>query len=576
MPLDGNDSGATWQGPPTSQSNRADTEMNTPPVPQQVPYQMIQQENTSAHLTFPADTWEPSQEDDFPPEPDENSTPANVTPIRPIPTAPVMPVAYTVGGSVDSASQGVSNTTLHTSQGNVSATTTQSRRPRIAASRATFREQLGHFSSLILIPLLFAVLTGLIILPQVLSSRAYLPPLAFVPLLCILVVIAVAQSVGIYYAGTNNGLWAVNTLTGFFLFVLVGCFALAGAFATLALLVVILILYVALYRLYVHTVPTGFIELVQSSGRYTRILDKGFNILLPWEKTTQPISIQEKPWDTPAQREQFTENEDIIFRGHILYHFDPRQAQFDVLDVNNWEKNLQAIFTARLHDVVNSLNQTFLTTLRSQRTYLAHENGTAPFMSDNRWRQVNDALLQQTERLVSQWGVRIKVAEIQNITLAAHAPMALADDITAPASYIQQNTHTSTTMPEQPKQPTQSAVPVVSAPTTQAAANTQSEAELPASAYKEETLIRAYNMVQNGSIKDPETIRGIAKRFETVANTPALYQNFSFDALRAAYNLLKEADRREEEMASHAGTLFNDETKPDMRKPEDESTYFGA
>lgn len=583
MPLDGNDSGATWQGPPNSQSNPlhsthpVQTEMNTPAVPQQGQYQAPQQESVSAHPTFPADTWEPSLEDDFPPEPDGDNVPSNVTPIRSVPTAPTAPIPHPVVdgsvGPVPSMNQGASNTALHTSPDKVNNTTTQSSRPRTASPRATIGEQIGHFSSLILIPLLFAVLTGLIILPQVASSRAYLPPLAFTPLIFILFIIAVAQGVGIYYAGTNNGLWAVNTLTGFFLFVLVGCFALAGAFPTFALLVVILILYVVLYRLYVHPVPAGFIEIVRFSGRYIRILDAGFNILLPWEKASPPVSIKEKPWDTPPQRELLSEHEDITFRGHIIYRLDPQQAHFDILDVNNWEENLQAIFIARLHDVVNSFTPNFITMLRSQRNYLAHDNGTAPFITDNRWRQVNDTLLQQTEKLVSQWGVRIKEVEIFDITLAAHAPVALVNEDTDPASYMQQGMASSATVPEQPKQPAQSAAP---APTAQSSSTAPSEPELPASAYKEETLVRAYGLVQNGSIKDPETIRGIARRFETVADTPALYQNFSFDALRAAYNLLKEADRREEEMASRAGTLFNDETKPDIRKPEDESTYFGA
>lgn len=582
MPLDGNDSGATWQGSPNSQSNpphpqhSADIDMNTPALPQQGQYQAIQQGSIPAHPTFPADTWEPTLEDDFPPEPDEDSVPSNVTPIR---TTSAVPAAPVVDGSVSSSSstdQGASKSALHISSNKADTTTTQSSRPRTTSPRATLSEQIIHFSSLILIPFLFAVLTGLIILPQVASSRAYLPLLTFVPLIFILFIIAVAQCVGIYYAGTNNGLWAVNTLTGFFLFVLVGCFALFGAFATLALLVLILILYVVLYRLYVHPVPSGFIEIVQSFGRYSRTLDAGFNILLPWEKATQPVSIKEISWQTPPQRVLLNEHEDIILRGHIVYRLDPQLAQHAILDVNNWEENLHSIFIARLHEVANSLTPNFITMLRSQRSYLAHDNGSAPFIGDNRWQQVNNTLLQQTERLVSQWGVRIKEVQIFDVTLTAHAPVALADEDTAPASYMQQNvaqSAPSAPVSEQPKQPAQS---VPSAPTTPDAPGGPSEPALPASAYKEETLVRAYSMVQNGSIKDPETIRSIARRFETVANTPALYQNFSFDALRAAYNLLKEADRREEEMAARAGTLFNDDTKPDFRKPEDESTYFGA
>jgi tetratricopeptide (TPR) repeat protein len=80
---------------------------------------------------------------------------------------------------------------------------------------------------------------------------------------------------------------------------------------------------------------------------------------------------------------------------------------------------------------------------------------------------------------------------------------------------------------------------------------------------KEETLRKAYTAVKNGTLRDLEVIRNLAAQFEAVANNPELNNAFTFDAGRAALNLYAEADRRQEEEDTNAGTFFTDETKVD-------------
>jgi len=87
---------------------------------------------------------------------------------------------------------------------------------RIAA-RASFLGQLVHYSTLILAPLLFAAFTCLFVLPLVATGHAQLPPAGLLPLTIVIILIAVAQGIAVFYAGPDNGMWTLGTLGGFFL-----------------------------------------------------------------------------------------------------------------------------------------------------------------------------------------------------------------------------------------------------------------------------------------------------------------------------------------------------------------------
>lgn len=591
MPLDGNDSGAIWQGPPTSQPQptKADIHINAHSVPLQNA-QIPEKEHVPAYSPLAEDSWQPSLEDDVPQEDDEQFTPSKVTPIR---TVSSTPSASIVDGSAAPATARIpasqADASLHlASENSASATGTQ----RIAQPRSSksskprmLVDQISFYSWVILVPFLFAVLTGLIILPLVVSNRAYAPPQAFIPLIIALLVIAVAQSISISYVGTDNGLWAACTLTGFCLFLLIGSYTLFGALVSTMLFILFVALYIGLYRICVHPVAQGTMEIVLSFGQYRRTLTPGFNILFPWEQAMQPVSLKEIPWQTPVQRVQLTQTEDIVLRGHIRYQLQPHRTQHAILDVRDWEASLRDIFVAKLQDVAASLTPDSITRLRAQRNYTPYPDDSMPYFSgDSRWQPINEKLLQEMQSRVSQWGVLIIEVQVFDVALTAHDAYnaLLGNEDTDPASYMQQEVQTAPTVPPAPavvqattpEQPRQLAVQAASLDHSPPAA--QQAQPIQANVFKEEALTSAYRAVQSGAVKDPETIRNLARRFETVAKDPNLYQNVSFDAMRAAVNLLKEADRREVEIAARAGTLPNDQTKPDFPKPEDESSLFGA
>src|SRR6266567_3416468 len=125
------------------------------------------------------------------------------------------------------------------------------------SSRTSLVGQLGHYATLILAPLLFAAFTCLFVLPLVATGHAQVPPAGLLPLTLVIVLIAVAQGAAVFYAGPDNGMWTLGTLGGFFLFILVGCFAIFGVAAGFITLLVILAICVVLARLYLYAVPEG-------------------------------------------------------------------------------------------------------------------------------------------------------------------------------------------------------------------------------------------------------------------------------------------------------------------------------
>ncbi len=67
--------------------------------------------------------------------------------------------------------------------------------------------------------------------------------------------------------------------------------------------------------------------------------------------------------------------------------------------------------------------------------------------------------------------------------------------------------------------------------------------------------------MRSGRISDPDTIREIASRFQSIANNPAESQSVDFDADRAAHTLLERATYLEE--LARADADYDNETQPD-------------
>jgi len=517
MPLDRKDSGATWQGPQSYKITGA-----PPDAP-----------------------WEPSDEDAIPSDQTEQE----------LYTDPSDTSALHLNADNTDDDEGATQTT---------------------SARTELMNQFGYYASFILTPLLFAGLTSLLVLPIVAMNHAKLPPQTLLPLALIILVIALAQGVAIYYAGTNNGLWAVYTVVGFFLFVLVGCFALFGPVTGIITLLLLIGISIFLSRRYLHSVSEGYVDIVRSFGKYSRTLYPGFNVLLPWEKVSDHLHTTETVWQTPVQHVQMTRDEDVLLRGTITYRLQPEDAHLAVTNVQHWEKSLHNLFIASLQTIAATFTpEDFIAWPQGMHTRPTHGSAMPLTEGEPRWEQVNGLVYQRIRDRVAIWGVLINEVRLHDIFLASHEIAASLHDTTAPVA--QQNTYSSVPQQKPQKQTAQSQ------PQSPARQTVPSQQPVPNTVpvpkgLKEDILRKAYTEVKNGNIKEPETIRNLAAQFDTVARTPELNESFTFDAARAAENLYAEANRREEEADANAGTLFTDETKPDwtIRRPTDENLMAGG
>ncbi|GAC1461243.1 MAG: hypothetical protein PVSMB2_23070 [Ktedonobacteraceae bacterium] len=518
MPLDRKDSGSTWQGPQRYKF----TEM-PPDAP-----------------------WEPTDEVDIPLIQQEQE----------LPTGPAESNALHLGTNDPSEDENAG---------------------KAISARTELMNQIGYYSSFVLAPLLFAGLTSLIVLPLVANGHAKLPPQTLIPLAIVILAIALAQGIAIYYAGTTNGLWAIYTAVGFFLFMLVGCFALFGLIVGIVVLLIFIGLSIFLAQRYIHPVAEEYADIVRSFGKYKRTLYPGFNILLPWEQISHHLSTAETTWKTPIQHVQMTRDEDVVLRGSMSYQLLPEDAHL-ATSVKNWEESLQDNFIASLQAVAKTFTpEDFIAWPKGMYTRPTHGSVIPLSEGEARWEQVNGLVLQRVQNRAMDWGVLIKEVRLYDISLAPHGH-SLQDETTAPI--VQRNVDAA--VPRQPTpQPQQAPQPIVaqpqqprpSAPIQQSVASTQVPKGL-----KEETLRKAYTEVKNGNIKEAETIRNLAAQFDAVAHDPELNKSFTFDAGRAALNLYAEADRRQEEEEANAGTLFTDETKVDWprRRATDENLMGGG
>ena len=462
-------------------------------------------------------------------------------------------------------------------------------------SRFEFLGQLGQQLSPILAPLLFGGITFLIILPLILSGRAYTHTERLGAIGLGFFAIAVLQCMMLYYAGSNNVYWTLSIIGGFFLFLLVGCFAVFGPIPTLVFFVVLVVLSLVMARFYMRPVAEGSVAIVYAFGKYRRTLFPGLNFLLPWEWIDEDAHLhtRERQWTSPEQTVAISREEDVHLKAMISYQLVPEDAYLAVTQVENWEESLHHLFEVMLQTASNRLTPSdFITWQQSMRslhaTPLQSHNGMA---DESRWERVNTLLFQQMRDHVAAWGVLINWVHIRDITVTPRAVFQDSGKLASMSSTTSSTTTASTRppiaanvgtaeplQPPQPPQPPQQQ-PIKIASNTNPSSGTSTTLKMPnpmappppqsspvaaagtsGKLPKEDALIKAYKQIQDGRITSPETIRRIASDFQRIASSPEASHTASFDAGRAAEVLFERANMYEEqanaEMAFSGSSAF--------------------
>ncbi len=448
--------------------------------------------------------------------------------------------------------------------------------PGVAAQSFELMKPLWHYVTLLVLPILFGVITCLLVLPAVASGHASLPPAGLWPIAFVFIAITIGQVAAIYYTGAYNSMWLLCTIGGFCLFLLVGCFAIFGPLPGTLLFVVLVVILGFIARRSIHPVPEGYVDIVFSSGKYSRTLYPGFNLLWPWEQATFQLNVEETQWICPAQIVQLSRDEDIILRAVISYQVVSEDAQLAVTQVNNWEESLRTLLITTLQTVATVfVPDDFLTWPQGLHAYHGqHAGGRSEQPEDDftgsmeRRARINDYLFQHVRDKVALWGIQVNWINIRDIELAPHGATVIDTDPVNPAIHAQPTQvmpqDTAREAHEQQKiAPVPQAAPA-EAPQPVARRDEGSVPKLseqqeyhqppptpapqtPPPLLKEEILVKAYREVQNGKITDAETIRNIAASFEAVAKDPQASQAVSFDPSRAAYNLYEQARKYEEQ-----------------------------
>lgn len=447
-----------------------------------------------------------------------------------------------------------------------------------ASTMSDLLHNLGHSITSIAAPLLFGALTSLFVLPLVANGRAYIPPPGLLIVTAIIILIAVAQEVAAYLAGSNNSLWAIVTLAGFSLFVLVGTFTIFGPLVAFLVLVLLLLIYALLARFYLHRVSEGFVDITFSSGKYARTLYPGVNVRLPWESIEYHLNVRETQWICPEQRIQLSREEDVILRAAITYQLLPEDAQLAVLQVNNWEQKLREDFITLIQMIATTFSPNdFLTWpqgLHAAPAVVAEIDD--PLQAGPRWERINEYLFQQMRDQVALWGVQIRWVRIRDVMLVPHNIPRVDVEPTLQTPSVKAESEMATASVGARASATTEQRQAAPAKAPASSSSSASPQKAPSARPNEEILTQAYNAVQNGKITDPETIRGIAAQFQDIANDPTWSQMVDFDAARAARNLRDQAQRNEERFGS--GNIYNDKTQTDWttRRPTDENLMGGG
>ena len=455
---------------------------------------------------------------------------------------------------------------------------------RSFSSRFEFLTQIGQQLSPILAPILFGGITFLIVLPLVLSGHAYTSVGRLGAIGLGFFAIAVLQCMTLYYAGSNNVYWTLSIIGGFFLFLLVGCFAVFGPITTLIFFVVLCVLSFIMARFYMRPVAEGSVAIVYAFGKYRRTLFPGLNFLLPWEviNENKHLHTREHQWTSPEQAIAISAEDDVHLKAMISYQLVPEDAYLAVTQVDNWEVSLHNLFEAMLQNVSNRLTPNdFITWQQSLRSL----HGTMPQNVDtmgeeSRWERIDTILFQQMRDHVASWGVLINWVHIRDITItrrsmlqdsgktaSIHPPMPTNMGAMEPqlqqqqpikiASQTNPSSGTSTTLKiPNPKAAMPPQAPMSPQVPPAAPAPAPTYGKLP----KEDVLIKAYKQIQEGKVTSPDIIRDIAAKFQRIASDPEASRTASFDATRAAEVLFDRAAMYEEQAAeqSFGNALFEE------------------
>ena len=153
----------------------------------------------------------------------------------------------------------------------------------------------------------------------------------------------------------------------------------------------------------VKTVPQGDRWTVERFGRYTRTLESGLNLIVPFvDRIGRRINVMEQVLDVPAQTVITRDNAAVIADGVVFYRVD--NAASAAYQVRNLEEAVVNLTTTNLRSVIGSMD---LDETLSNR------------------QRINDVLMNIVDEATNPWGIKIIRIEIRDLRMDSELQQAM-------------------------------------------------------------------------------------------------------------------------------------------------------
>ncbi len=158
-------------------------------------------------------------------------------------------------------------------------------------------------------------------------------------------------------------------------------------------MIIVVVLAIVTVYLGVKTVPQGYNWTVERFGRYTRMLQPGLNLIVPFvDQIGRRMNVMEQVMDVPQQEVITKDNASITVDGVAFFQvFDAAKASYEVAFLD------QAIIKLTMTNIRSVMGAMDLDQNLSHRD------------------EINERLLRVVDAAVSPWGVKVNRIEIKDI-----------------------------------------------------------------------------------------------------------------------------------------------------------------